>query len=77
MVTVFENQIYSVKTGCIIELMGVAEIDTYNVILMENEQFRVEPYTGYDVYGQDYVDYKGKRYLLYWDKNVLESLTEI
>lgn len=58
-------------------LEGVSKNNPKNVILNEMEHFCIEPYTGYDIYGQDYIMYNGNRYLLRWDKKVLECLEEI
>jgi hypothetical protein len=79
LVTLFGNRIYSVKRGCSIKLENVLQnnLKVKYIVLSEMEQFRVEPYSGYDIYGEDYVIYNGDRFLLRWDKSVLECLIDL
>lgn len=77
LITLFENRVYSVKKGCSIKLEGISQNNPKEIVLKEMEQFRVEPYSGYDIYGKDYIIYNGIRFLLRWDKTVLECLIEL
>lgn len=71
-----EHMTYVVRKGCIVKLIGCIKDNTSDLILVSGEKLSVKPYTGYDIYGQDYVLYRGKEYLLRWNSKVLKLLKE-
>lgn len=77
LITIYENRIYSVKNGCSVKLIDVSQNNAENIVLTEGKQFRVEHYSGEDIYGEDYVIYNGSRFLFCWDKKILECLIEL
>jgi hypothetical protein len=65
---------YTVKDGYNIKLLGDIERNTKDITLSGGEQFVVKEYTGYDVYGEDRVEYCGNLYILIWNNKTLEAL---
>jgi len=73
---IIEHKTYTIKKGCTVKLTGCLDANTNDIMLSPGEEFFVEGYTGYDIYGEDYVVYLGKKYILYWDKEVLKMISE-